>query len=87
MPFICTNIGVSGCEVFVVETPNGFEARTAVALLGDFQMSKEELEAIKYNPFHTDFNDNYASGIGATREDAIDALSADMQQMSRDLWL
>lgn len=69
-----------------METPEGFEARTAVALLGHFQMPEEELEAIAYNPFHADFDDNYASGKGETREAAIEALKADVSQMSRDLW-
>lgn len=86
MAFTCSNVGVSGCEIFVEETPEGFEARMAVALLGHYQMSEEQLEAIAYNPFHADFDDNYASGKGETREAAIEALKVDLNQMARDLW-
>lgn len=84
--FACYNVGVSCGEVFVMETPEGFEARAVVALLGYYQMSEEELEAIAYNPFHADFDDNYAKGKGVTREAAIEALKADLTEMSNNLW-
>lgn len=84
--FLCSGIGITSERVYVVESTDGFEARAAIAFFGDFQMPEEKLEAIAYNPFHEAFNDNYACGKGSTREAAIEALKADLQQMSNDLW-
>jgi hypothetical protein len=85
--FSCSNIGLSGAQVFVNETPDGFEARQAVAFFGSYQMPENELEKIQYNPFHSDFHDNFASGSGATKEAAIEALRADAKSMADSLWL
>ena len=84
--FSCSNMGLSGAQIFVIETPEGFEARQAVAIFGSYQMSEEQLEQINYNPFHDDFHDNYVSGNGATKEAAIEALQADAKSMADSLW-
>lgn len=85
--FLCSNMGLSGAKIYVNETPGGFEARQAVAFFGSYQMTEHELEKIEYNPFHADFHDNFASGCGATKEAAIEALRADAKSMSDSLWL
>lgn len=85
--FFCSNIGLSGAQVFIAETPNGFEARQAVALFGSFQMSEAELDKIQYNPFHDDFHDNFVTGTGPTKEAAIEALNVDAKNMANSLWL
>lgn len=82
----CSNMGLSGAEVFFKETDNGYEARQAVALFGEYQMHKLELEAIDYNPFHKDFHDNFVKGIGKTKEEAIEALKKDAKKLADSLW-
>ncbi len=36
--FACSNIGVSGAQVFVIKTADGFEARQAVSIFGSFHV-------------------------------------------------
>lgn len=84
--FACSNMGLSGDKVFINETPDGFEARQAIAIFGSYQMSEADLEKIDYNPFHVDFHDNYVSGRGATKEAAIEALKADAKKIADSLW-
>lgn len=84
--FACSNMGLSGAQVYVQEAPGGFEARQAVAIFGSYQMPENELEKIQYNPFHDDFHDNFVSGCGATKEAAIEALRADAKSMADSLW-
>lgn len=84
--FTCSNMGLSGAQIFVNETSDGFEARQAVAIFGSYQMPEDELDKIQYNPFHNDFNDNYVSGCGSTKEAAIEALRADAKSMADSLW-
>ncbi len=85
--YACSNIGLSGAKVYVQESAEGFEARQAVAIFGSYQMLEAELERIQYNPFHVDFNDNFACGKGVTKEAALEALNADAKSMSDSLWL
>tara|TARA_Y100001951_G_C11056111_1_gene138288 strand:- start:161 stop:436 length:276 start_codon:yes stop_codon:yes gene_type:complete len=82
----CSNMGVSGADVFIQEGANGFEARQAVSIFGSYQMPESELEKIKYNPFHEDFNDNFVSGKGETREAAVETLKADAKELADSLW-
>lgn len=84
--FACSNIGVSGGKVFFKEIDGGFEARMAVALFGSYQMSDEELEAIDFNPYHPDFNDNDVSGIGKSKEEAVQAMQKNMSELADSLW-
>lgn len=84
--FVCKNMGLSGAQVVITQTPNGFEARQAVALFGSYNMPESELERILYNPFHEDFNDNFIVGKGATKEEAIKALEADAKRLTESIW-
>lgn len=84
--FVCSNMGLSGAQIFVNKTTGGFEARQAVAIFGSYQMAESELEEINYNPFHAKFNDNYVHGFGSTKEAAIAALQADAKGMADSLW-
>lgn len=84
--FACSNIGVSGAQVFVIKTADGFEARQAVSIFGSYQMSESELVNIHYNPFHENFIDNYASGKGETKEAAVEALQVDAKNLADSLW-
>lgn len=83
---MCSNMGLSGAQVFINKTSAGFEARQAVALFGSYQMRESDLESINYNPFHDDFDDNFVSGKGNTQDEAIEALKADAKQMADSLW-
>jgi hypothetical protein len=83
---VCSNMGLSGAQIFTQATDKGIEARQAVAFFGSFQMPESDLEKINYNPFHVDFDDNYVSGKGATREIAIQALHLDAKDMADSLW-
>lgn len=79
----CSSMGVSGTtDVHVRETAEGYEARVGIALLGMVNNPGGP-----DNPFHPEFNDNYASGVGATEEEAINAMKRDMQSISDSLWL
>ncbi len=82
----CSNIGLSGAQVYIEEVDNQFEARQAVAIFGSYQMKESDLEEINYNPFHNNFYDNFVSGTGKTKEDAIAALKADAESMCDSLW-
>ncbi|OES24144.1 hypothetical protein [Alteromonas macleodii] len=83
---VCSNMGLTGDKVYIQETPDGFEARQAVALFGDYQMTIAELEAIGYDPFHVDFHDNFVRGKGETQQAAIEALEKDAKEMADSLW-
>lgn len=89
-PYTCH--GGGGCSgttpVWVKKLPNGsIEARCGFALLGMTQMTESEFKACEYNPFHPEFMDNYSVGIGATEQDALDALKTDMKSIGDSLWL
>ena len=86
--FVTRSVGVAGAQPYIKKTADGkFEARMAVAILGDFNMKHEDLERIKYNPFHADFNDNFVTGIGDTEEEAVKAMNKDAADMSDSLWI
>ena len=83
----CKNIGFSGTtEIHVKEIDGKFVARMGFAIMGSTQMDKAGFEAAEYNPFHDEFYDNYAEGIGDTQDDAIKALQADMEQTTESFW-
>tara|TARA_Y100001936_G_C16009218_1_gene632551 strand:+ start:392 stop:670 length:279 start_codon:yes stop_codon:yes gene_type:complete len=83
----CSNMGLSGAQVYIEQSNEGFEARQAVAIFGSYQMQESDLEKIKYNPFHDDFDDNFVSGKGKSKEAAIEALKADAKSMADSLWI
>lgn len=85
--FACSNMGLAGADVYIEKTQQGFEARQCVSIFGSFQMPEPVLKAIDYNPFHADFNDNYVSGKGDTKEAALKALQADAKVMADSLWI
>jgi hypothetical protein len=86
--FRCDHIGVSGLtKVHKRLLLDGrVELRMGFALLGSSNMSKSELEAVQYNPYHENFYDNYVEGTGATEEEALDVLKDRMQRVQDSLW-
>jgi len=86
--FVTRSVGIAGAQPYIKKLPDGkFEARMAVAILGGFNMKDADLERIKYNPFHADFNDNFVSGIGDTEEEAVKAMNQDASDMADSLWI
>ena len=84
----CHHIGVAGTTPVVVQLNNDglYEARIGIAIMGAMNMNEADFKACDYNPFHKDFQDNFASGKGATEAEALDAMKADMQSISNTLW-
>lgn len=86
--FQCSHIGVAGTTpVHVKRMDDGtFKARCGIAIMGTTNMDEAEFKACGYNPFHTEFHDNWAEGDGTTEEEALAALKADMRRMADSLW-
>lgn len=86
--FLCKNIGVSGStDCHVKELPEGkFEARMGFAVMGMTQMDEADFERCAHNPFHEEFFDNYASGIGDTQEAAIAEMKKHLNEIDEGLW-
>ena len=83
----CSNIGVSGTTPVHVKRLGGtFTARCGISIMGAMNMNAAEFEACGYNPFSDDFRDNYAEGVGATEQEALAALKADMKHTATSLW-
>lgn len=84
----CSHIGVAGTTpVHVKRMADGaFKARVGIAIMGATNMDEAEFEACGHNPFNAKFHDNWAEGDGATEEEAIAALKADMRQTADSLW-
>ena len=100
MEHTCSHVGVSPItdvkfkktQVIYVykdghqEEGDYFEARCGVALLGHCNMNQEQFDRCHGDPFHWEYYDNYCSGKGPTKEDALESLEADMADMSNSLW-
>lgn len=84
----CSHIGVAGTTpVHVKRMGDGtFKARCGIAIMGSTNMTGEEFMACGYDPFHPGFRDNWAEGDGATEEEALAALRADMRQTANSIW-
>ena len=84
----CSHIGVAGTTpVHVKRMDDGtFKARCGIAIMGATNMDEAGFEACGHNPFHPEFYDNWAEGDGATEEEALAALKADMRQTADGLW-
>lgn len=84
--YTCDHVGVAGTtEVFTRQNPGGgWEARVGIAIMGVTNMKDEELEGA--NPFDEKFRDNYSIGMGATEQEALEALKKDMKDLSSALW-
>lgn len=84
----CSHIGVAGTTpVHVKRMADGtFKARVGIAIIGTTNMDEAGFAACDYNPFHAEFYDNFAEGDGATEEEALVALKADMNKTADSLW-
>lgn len=49
-------------------------------------MNEADFAACNSDPFHDKFYDNYASGIGASEAEAIEAMKKHMISMASALW-
>ena len=86
--FKCSTIGVAGVtDVHVRQNADGqFEARVGFALMGEMQMTPKEYAACEGNPFHKGYWDNYASGIGSTKEEALEKMKGELREVRDSLW-
>ncbi len=85
--FQCSHIGVSGTtNVHVKHWPNKFEARCGIAIMGLCHMDSDLYTGNRTDPFSSEFYDNYASGEGKTKEEAIEALKRDMENIANAMW-
>lgn len=76
----CDHVGVaSTTDVHVKKLPDGrFEARCGNALMGTTYDS---------DLFNELFDHNYNSGIGATEDDALEALRNDIRSLANSQWV
>jgi hypothetical protein len=83
----CENIGVSGTtDCFIKKTSdNEYEARIGIAIMGTTNMDKEMFKIAENNPFNSNFLDNYAVGIGATKEEAIENMKKSIKDIADSL--
>ncbi len=58
-----------------------YEVRTHMSVMGTMNMGESELDAIGWNPFHPDFEDNELRGRGETIAAALVALDASREDM------
>lgn len=85
--FVTRSVGVVGAQPYVKQLDDKtFEARCAISLMGSYNMKEDELAKIQYNPFHPDFLDNFAQGLGITKEEALKAMDDDCRSISDSLW-
>lgn len=84
--FNCSTVGVAGTtKVFVRQVGESFVARVGIAILGSTNMKAADLASA--NPFDDSFQDNFAEGIGATQEAALQDLKRDMGDIAESIWL
>ena len=49
-------------------------------------MDEAGFKACNSDPFNDLFHDNYASGIGANEDEALEAMKNDMKSLADSLW-
>jgi hypothetical protein len=83
----CENIGVSGTtDCFIKKTnTNEYEARIGIAIMGTTNMNEAMFKIAENNPFNPNFFDNYAVGIGATKEEAIENMKKSIKDIANSL--
>lgn len=83
----CEHIGVSGAKIHWMKSKDGklFWCRQAIAIMGSFNMSIDEIE--KISPFDPNFNDNYVEGKGKTKDEALAKMKKDAEEISDSLWV
>lgn len=82
----CSHIGVAGTTaVFVKKMADGtYEARVGISIMGSTNMPWDDLKDA--NPFDDSFQDNFAIGIGASKEAALTDLKDDMNKTADSIW-
>ena len=82
--FSCSHVGVSAITHVVVKQhgPQRFEARVGVAIMGSTNSSDPQIDD---DPFSEDYLENWCGGTGVTEVQALQALSQDMQEMSKTM--
>jgi len=85
--FISNHIGVSGFKIYWVHNIDNteFKCRTAIAIMGSFNMDNEYLE--NTSPFEPNFQDNYIEGKGKTKDEAYLDMQKEMQKTADSLWV
>lgn len=83
--FQCSTIGVAGLtDVHVKLHLSGvYEARMGITIMGMQNMTDKELDACDRNPFHAAFCENFAVGLGTTRDIAVQLMKEDCQRTSQ----
>lgn len=72
-------------KAYVRPAAGGFEARMGVAVLGQANMKREQLERL--TPFDAGFKDNYIEGSGPTEAEALEKMKEDMEALSKTLFI
>jgi len=84
---ICKNVGISSLKLHWVESTSGkklYKCRRFIAIMGSFNNPIEEL--IKASPFDSNVQENYAEGVGETKDLAIENMEKDESSMCDSLW-
>ena len=78
----CSHVGVAAITHVVVKQHGTqcFEARVGVAIMGSTNTPDPQMDD---DPFSDDYMENWCSGTGLTEVEALQALSRDIQEMSR----
>lgn len=82
-----SHVGVSGAKIHWMRSKDGklFWCRQAIAIMGSFNMSNEEIEMI--SPFDPNFHDNYVEGKGKTKEEALAQMQKGTEEISNSLFI
>jgi hypothetical protein len=81
--FHCEHIGVAGTtEIVFKKINNQWKARMGIAVLGGVNFE----EMIGANPFQKEYHDNYVEGVGETKEEAIENMKKEIENIQKGLW-
>lgn len=79
----CSSIGVAGTtRIHFRKVGENVAARVGIAIFGMTNVPHGQDD----DPFDAEFRDNYAEGIGSTRDLALQDLRKDIQEISDSLW-
>lgn len=86
MIHIDSHVGVSGAKIYWMQSADKkmWWCRQAVAIMGSFNMTEDEIATT--SPFDPKFNDNYVEGKGYMKEEALEQMHKQMQEISDSLW-
>lgn len=85
---MCSNIGVSETTSHRMKYDGEqYEVRVGIAILGMSDMNDDEMREARFDPFHENWHDNYASGKGSTKDEAVENMHKDIKEIADSLWV